>query len=82
MMMMVKLVITQIVIISLGLYFLDKKTGLNFSCLTSSLSKKLNSFSNGSISMEDHGQNLALVSSVIFEDLWVLGSSQSSSGAK
>ena len=32
--------------------------------------------------MEDHGQNLALVSSVIFEDLWVLGSSQSSSGAK
>ena len=80
--MIVKLVITQIVIISLGSYFLDKKTGLNFSCLTSSLSKKLNSFSNGSISMEDHGQNLALVSSVIFEDLWVLGSSQSSSGAK
>ena len=72
---------TQIVIMSLGLYLLDKKIGLNFSFSTSSLSKKRNSFSNGIISMADHGQNLALFSSFIFEDLCELGSSQSSNGA-
>ena len=72
---------TQIVIISLGSYFLDKKIGLNFSFSTSSLSKKRNSFSNGIISMADHGQNLVLVSSFIFEDLCGLGNSHSAGGA-